>query len=226
MHTILIVDDERGIRDMTKNYLKKHQFDVMIAENGKDALEKMKEQTPDLILLDIEMPEMDGFETCKAIREIATIPIIFLTVRRTTIDKVTCFELGGDDYVTKPFHFDELLARIQANLRRYHAYATKKDVLTFGLLEIHLHRFECYLDGKLVPLSTKEMEILILLATSPNQVWGTEQIYNHIWRMDGTGNVDTVKVHISYIRKKLQHPDLPSYIQTVHGFGYVFSIDQ
>lgn len=225
MHTILVVDDELGIRQMTKNFLQLNGFDVITAENGKVALEKITKKMPDLILLDIEMPEMDGFDTCNEIRRIATIPIIFITVRRSTIDKVTCLELGGDDYVTKPFHFDELLARIQANLRRYHTYVTKRDILTFGPLEIHLHRFECYLDGELIPLSTKEMEILLLLATSANQVWGTVQIYNQIWDIDGTGNIDTVKVHISYLRKKLHKPNLPSFIQTVHGFGYVFSFD-
>lgn len=225
MHTILMVDDEKGIREMTKKFLQTHGYHVDTAVHGKDALQQITVSSPDLILLDIEMPEMNGFETCTAIRQYTTIPIIFLTVRRQTLDKVKCFQLGGDDYVTKPFHFEELLARVEANLRRYHTYTKKQDILTFGPLKVDLHRCECSIHNELIPLSAKELEVLILLAKSPNQVWSVEQIYDHIWDLDGSGNVNTVKVHISYLRKKLNKPNMPQHIQTVHGFGYVFSAD-
>lgn len=223
--TIMIVEDETGIREMTERYLSQEGFLVFTAKNGKEALEKVDVTNPDLILLDIEMPELDGFAVCKEIRKKMTVPIIFLTVRRGTLDKVKCFELGGDDYVTKPFDFEELLARIKANIRRYHTlphmHANK---LTYGKLEIHLDNLECYADGELINLTAKEMELLIFLAEHPNQVLSHEQLYNQVWSLEGTGNIETVKVHISYLRKKLKMSANESpYIKTVHGFGYLFS---
>lgn len=221
----MIVEDEAGIREMTAMYLTQKGYQVVSAKSGEDALEKLKTINPHLILLDIEMPGMDGFQTCKKIRKIVRVPIIFLTVRREVLDKVKCFELGGDDYVTKPFDFDELEARIKANIRRYFTYTNNSsNILKYGDLEIHLHNYKCYLLGKEVNLSAKEMELLIHLAKYPNQVWSHEQLYEHIWSLEGTGNIDTVKVHISYLRRKLEK-DLkkPKFIQTVRGFGYRFS---
>lgn len=222
---IMIIDDERGIRELTKMYLIEQGYDVVTFSNGLEALHQLTTVQPDLILLDIEMPEMDGFTVCKEIRKQLTVPIIFLTVRRDTIDKVKCFELGGDDYVTKPFDFEELEARIKAHIRRYHTQTqVNRNILKFDELEIDLQRFQCYLDGKQIELSTKEMELLLLLAKHPNQVWSQEQIYEHIWSLDASGNLDTVKVHISYLRKKLEKDHRkPKYIKTVRGFGYMFS---
>src|SRR5699024_3908648 len=149
---------------------------------------------------------------------------IFLSVRRGTLDKVKCFELGGDDYVTKPFEFEELLARIKANIRRYHTLPHHQHSLRYGNLEIQLDNYECYVDGEPINLTAKELELLILLAKHPNQVLSHEQLYNQVWTLEGTGNIETVKVHISYLRKKLKmKPDLKPYIKTVHGFGYLFS---
>lgn len=222
--TIMIVEDEEGIRELTIKYLLHRGYDVISAKNGVEALEILNNIRPDLILLDIEMPGMDGFSVCKEIRKKLTVPIIFLTVRRNTLDKVKCFELGGDDYVTKPFDFAELEARIKANIRRYYVHPDgEKNILKYGELEIHLHNYECYLYGKKIDLSTKEMELLVLLATHPNQVWSQEQIYDHIWSLEATGNIDTVKVHISHLRKKLEKDHRrPKIIQTVRGFGYKF----
>lgn len=140
------------------------------------------------------------------------------------MDKVKSFEFGADDYLTKPFKFEELEARIKANIRRYYTYSQKQmDILTSGRLEIHLHNYECYLGGELVDLSAKEMELLIHLAKRPNQVWSQEQLYESIWDLDATGNLDTVKVHISYLRRKLEVDQAnPQFIKTVRGFGYVF----
>lgn len=223
-YTIMIVEDEEGIRELTLKYLQHRGYNVVLAKNGVEALNLLENVQPDLILLDIEMPEIDGFTVCQEIRKKLTVPIIFLTVRRNTLDKVKCFELGGDDYVTKPFDFTELEARIKANIRRYYVHPEgSQNILKYGELEVHLHNYECYLNGEKIPLSTKEMELLVLLATHPNQVWSQEQIYDHIWSLDATGNVDTVKVHISYLRRKLEK-DLrqPKFIQTVRGFGYKF----
>ena len=221
----MIVEDEVGIREMTQKYLSQIGYQVVAVKNGEQALECLDSTNPDLILLDIEMPGLDGFTVCQEIRKKLTVPIIFLTVRRGTLDKVKCFELGGDDYVTKPFEFEELDARIKANLRRYYTYPqTQLNILKYDKLEIHLHNYECYLDDELVNLTAKEMELLIHLARHPHQVWSQEQLFNQIWGLDATGNIDTVKVHISYLRRKLEidHTN-PQFIKTVHGFGYVFS---
>lgn len=220
----MIVEDEEGIREFTMKFLLNQNFNVIPAENGEEALKLLNNSTPDLILLDIEMPGMDGFTVCQEIRKKLTIPIIFLTVRRDTMDKVKCFELGGDDYVTKPFDFEELYARIKANIRRYHtSNENEQNIIKTGDLEIHLNNYKCFLNGEEIELSTKEMELLLLLANNANQVWSQEQIYDNIWSLDATGNVDTVKVHISHLRRKLEanHRN-PQYIQTVRGFGYMF----
>lgn len=221
----MIVEDEAGIRELTQMYLSKRGYTVVTAENGRQALELLDEADPHLILLDIEMPEKNGFEVCREIRKKKRIPIIFLSVRRSTLDKVKCFELGGDDYVTKPFDFTELEARIQANLRLYQTQpARESNRLQYGELTIDLDRYECSLNGKRVMLSTKEMELLIHLAKRPQQVWSQEQLYDHIWKLEATGNLDTVKVHIRNLRRKLErNPANPQWIKTARGFGYFFA---
>lgn len=228
MHTktVMIVEDEIGIREMTKRFLNQEGFRVITANDGEEALQKLDITLPDLILLDIEMPKLDGFTVCKEIRKKLTVPIIFLTVRRGTLDKVKCFELGGDDYVTKPYDFEELLARIKANIRRYHTMPQiQSNILSYGKVAIHLDNYECYIDGKLVNLTAKEIELLIFLAEHPNQVLSQEQIYNQVWDLDATGNIETVKVHISYLRRKLKmNVNETPYIKTVHGFGYLFQV--
>jgi len=224
--TIMIIEDEAGIREMTQMYLSKEGYNVVSVESGKKALDNLHSINPHLILLDIEMPGMDGFTVCKEIRKQMTVPIIFLSVRRNKLDKVKCFELGGDDYVTKPFDFEELGARIKANLRRYYTYPQEQsNILRYDGLEIHLDSYKCYLNGELVNLSAKEIELLIHLAKNPNQVWSQEQLYDQIWDLEADGNIDTVKVHISYLRRKLEkdHKN-PQFIKTVRGFGYLFSI--
>lgn len=223
--TILIVEDEAGIRDMTHKYLWKLGYDVVSVESGYDALKCLKSVNPHLILLDIEMPGMDGFTVCQEIRKRLTIPIIFLTVSREKMDKIRCFELGGDDYVTKPFDFEELHARIKANIRRYYMYSQKEiNILKFDELEIHLDTYDCFLDGEKIELSAKEMELLIHLAKHPNQVWSQEQLYDNVWSLDAQGNIETVKVHISHLRRKLERDQKNHrFIKTVRGFGYMFT---
>lgn len=222
--TVMIVEDEDGIREFTMKFLLKQNFNVVPAKNGEEALKLLNDVEPDLILLDIEMPGMNGFTVCREIRKKLTIPIIFLTVRRDTMDKVKCFELGGDDYVTKPFDFEELHARIKANIRRYYSSnQEERNIIKTNDLEINLDNYTCFLKGAEIELSTKEMELLLLLAKNPNQVWSQEQIYDNIWSLDATGNVDTVKVHISHLRRKLEADHRkPKYIKTVRGFGYMF----
>lgn len=210
---------------MIQLYLENREYTVISAENGRKALHLTDAEQPDLILLDIEMPGLDGFEVCQKIREILDIPIIFISSRRDVLDKIKCFELGGDDYITKPFDFAELEARIRANLRRYQEGKKKylANFLKFGALEIHLDSFECFLHKEPVTLSTKEMQVLILLAKRPNQVYSSEQIYDQIWGFESTGDIQAVKVHISNLRRKLERkPTNTTYIKTVRGFGYRF----
>lgn len=222
---ILLVEDERGIRELLQLYLESKAFTVIPAENGKNILETMKIERPDLILLDIEMPEVDGFTVCEMIRGISSIPIIFISSHRDVLDKVKSFELGGDDYMTKPFDFVELEARIKANLRRYQESQYKKEshILRYGNLELHLDSYECYLNRLPIVLSAKEMQVLLLLAKHPYQVFSAEQIYDQVWGFESVGDVQAVKVHISNLRKKLyEDSSEPTYIQTVRGFGYRF----
>lgn len=222
---IMLVEDEKGIREMTTMYLEREGYEVIAVENGNQALESLETADPHLILLDIEMPGQDGFTVCQEIRKQLTVPIIFVTVRRDTLDKVKCFEIGGDDFVTKPFEFEELNARIKANIRRYYTYPQEEsNILKYGALEIHLHNYKCYLHGELIELSTKETELLVHFARHPNQVWSQEQLYVNVWGIDAVGNYDTVKVHITYLRRKIEEdPTKPKYIKTVRGFGYVFN---
>lgn len=222
---ILLVEDEQGIRELIQLYLENREYTVASVENGKKALQFTESEQPDLILLDIEMPGLDGFEVCRKIREMLDIPIIFISSRRDVLDKIKCFELGGDDYITKPFDFAELEARIRANLRRYQEGRKKQttNILQFSHLEIHLDSYECYHHKKRIPLSTKEMKVLILLAKQPNQVYSAEQIFNQIWGFDSVGDVQSVKVHISNLRRKLKESSTnQTYIKTVRGFGYRF----
>lgn len=226
-YSIMIVEDEDGIREMTARFLAQTGYHVIMVKNGERALEYLEEMKPDLILLDIEMPGLDGFSVCKEIRKKMTIPIIFLTVRRGTLDKVKCFELGGDDYVTKPFVFEELLARIKANIRQYYTIPqAQSNMIKYGNLKIYLDNYQCYVEDQLIDLTAKEMELLIFLAKHPNQVLSHEQIYSNVWNLDGTGNIETVKVHISYLRLKLKMTSSKEtpIIKTVHGFGYLFHV--
>lgn len=229
-YKILVVEDEEATRSLIQLFLENRKFIVFSAANGQEAMEVVQEQELDLILLDIEMPGLDGFEVCEKIREQLNIPIIFISSRRDVMGKVKSFELGGDDYLTKPFDFAELEARIRASLRRYgeiqHATSStvQQNILKYGELEINLDSCICYVNGKEIPLSAKEMEILIVLAKHPNHVWSNEKLYDHIWGYDSLGDVQTVKVHISNLRKKInQYATNTTYIETVRGFGYRFT---
>lgn len=217
-----MVEDDDNIREMTELYLKSRGFIVDSVEDGEKALKYLDKSIPNLILLDIELPGKNGFEICKEIRQTLSIPIIFLSVRSDVFDKVYCFEIGGDDYITKPFKFLELEARIHANLRRY-SEREQPNIITCGSLIINLDQYNCFVDGQKVDLSKREMEILIYLAKHRDRVWSQEQLYEKIWGIDSTSNLNTIKVHISNLRQKLeQNPSKPKFIKTVRGFGYKF----
>lgn len=217
-YKLLIVDDEIGIVEMLKSYFE-NSYEVLIAYSGEDVLKKIVDR-PDLILLDINMPGMDGLTLCKKIRKFITCPILFLTARIESIDKINGFQVGADDYIIKPFDLDELGARVAAHLRREQRQRSNATVRFFGELSIDYSARTIILAGKSVALSKKEFDIVELLSLNAGQIFDRERIYEIVWGIDGEGNSDTVMEHIRKIRAKLAVHTLRSYIDTVWGCGY------
>ncbi len=215
---LLIVDDERGIVDMMASYFS-HNYDVLTAYSGAEALQKIASK-PNLILLDINMPEMDGLTLCQKIREFVTCPILFLTARVESADKINGFQAGADDYIVKPFDLDELGARVAAHLRREQRHKSNTTVRFFGDLTIDYSARTATVAGESVALSKREFDIVELLSLNVGQVFDRERIYETVWGIDGDGNSDTVMEHIRKIRAKLAAHTLHSYIDTVWGCGY------
>lgn len=224
--TVLIAEDDEGIRELMRLFLLKKGYGVIQAVDGFQVLEILEKEKPDLILLDVEMPGMDGLEVCKKIRLKTTLPILFVSYRKELVYKIQGLEAGGDDYITKPFDFNELEARIRAILRR-NGWKNDEDdqltVLNYGDLHLHVDARELYLGNEQVKLHHKEFQLLLLLAQTPNRVWTAEQLYDQVWGYYSEGDLQTVKVHISKLRKKIEKdPANPIYIHTVRGFGYKF----
>ena len=216
--TLLIVDDETGIVDMIKSYFEL-EYDILTAYSGREALEKISAR-PDLILLDINMPEMDGLEVCRQIREYVNCPVLFLTARIESADKVVGFQTGADDYIVKPFDLDELGARIAAHLRREQRRQGNAAVRFFGDLAIDYSARTVQLNGENIPLSKREFDIVELLSMNAGQVFDRERIYELVWGLDGGGSSDTVMEHVRKIRAKFSGVSPDSYIETVWGVGY------
>ena len=219
---LLIVDDEQGIVDMMASYFSPH-FEVLTAYNGNEALQKLKSK-PDLILLDINMPGMDGLTLCQKIRDFITCPILFLTARIESADKINGFQAGADDYIIKPFDLDELGARVTAHLRREQRHKSNATVRFFGEVSIDYSARTVTVNGELVALSKREFDIVKLLSLNAGQVFDRERIYETVWGIDGDGNSDTVMEHIRKIRVKLAAHTLHSYIDTVWGCGYKWTV--
>lgn len=217
-YKILIVDDERGIVDMMRSYFSL-SYDVLTAYSGKEALQKVA-QKPDLILLDINMPDIDGLTVCQHIREHVTCPILFLTARIESADKIIGFQAGADDYIVKPFDLDELNARINAHLRREQRRWGNLAVRFFGDLVIDYGARTVQVNEEKIPFSKREFDILELLSLHGGQVFSREQIYEVIWGLDGDGSSDTIMEHIRKIRAKLAGASCRNYIETVWGVGY------
>ena len=216
---ILIVDDEKGIVDMLKSYFERQSFQIYTAYNGMEAL-KQAVCDPDIVLLDINMPEMDGLAVCQRIREFITCPILFLTARIESADKIIGFQAGADDYIIKPFDLDELGARVAAHLRREQRRQYNRAVRFFGEITIDYAARTIAINGESVSMSKREFDIVELLSLNPGQVFDRERIYETVWGIDGDGNSDTVMEHIRKIRAKLTAHTLHSYIETVWGCGY------
>ena len=225
--TVLVVDDEQNIVNIIAFNLKKEGYEVLTAGDGEEAVEIVEKQQPDLILLDIMMPKMDGYEACRKIREKYNMPIIMLTARAEELDKVLGLEMGADDYVTKPFGTRELIARVKANLRRSvvknEPAAEKGNVLKFGKLEIDLDKFEARKDGRVLELTYREFELLKFLAQNLRQVFSRETLLEKVWGYEYYGDVRTVDVTVRRLREKIEdNPGKPEYIITKRGVGYSF----
>ena len=223
--TILVVDDDPNIAQLVKLYLEKEGFEVALEERGDDAVAAFQKNPPSLMLLDIMLPGMDGWQVCRAIRQISNIPIIMLSAKDETFDKVLGLELGADDYITKPFEGKELVARVKAVLRRAAPGETEKDTLSFPGLTISLEKYEVHFQGKLLEMPPKELEVLYYLASHQNRVFTREQLLEQVWGFDFFGDSRTVDVHIKRLREKLQGSEALGWqIRTVWGVGYKFEV--
>ena len=222
---ILIVEDEMKIVDILNYNLRKEGYETIAAHDGITGLAMAIEENPDLVLLDIMMPGMDGYEVCQKLREVSQVPVIMLTAKTEENDKVLSFELGADDYITKPFGIREMLARIMANLRRRPQQAAQSaDALVFGNLIMDLDLFEVKRDGQLIDLTRREFELLKFLATQNNQVFGREELLEKVWGYEYFGDVRTVDVTIRRLRTKVEEaPDIPIFVLTKRGVGYHFT---
>lgn len=225
MQTVVIAEDEADIRNLLTLYLER-EYKVISFSNGEEALAGIMEFMPDIILLDVLLPGMNGFKICEKLRSANIhIPVIFISAKREQSDKILGLEMGADDYITKPFDPKELMARVKANLRRSQTAPSEQNtqIIEWKDLRIDLERYTVTLCGNPIHFSTKEMQLLITLATNPRRVYSTEQLYDLIWGEYDYGDLKTVSVHISKIRKKIEkNPSKPAYIITVRGFGYKF----
>jgi two-component system response regulator VicR len=222
---ILVVDDEKNIVDIIAFNLNKEGYDVIYAYDGKTGLELALNENPDLVLLDLMMPGLDGYEVCKAIRQKSQIPIIMLTARAEEVDKVLGLELGADDFVTKPFGLRELMARVRANLRRSEPAAREAEaqVLDFGGLTINLGKYEVRRNGEPLDLTTREYELIKFLAINRGQVFTREELLERVWGYEHYGDVRTVDVTVRRLRTKVEeNPDTPAFVVTKRGVGYYF----
>lgn len=221
---IMVVDDDENIAELISLYLDKEGYETKKYFSGVEALKEFNAFTPDLIILDIMLPEVDGYEVCTEIRKKSAAPIIMLTAKGETFDKVLGLELGADDYMVKPFEPKELLARVKAVLRRYKSKNVDSKQLVIPNLTIDLTDYSIIYHGKKVEIPPKELELLYFLASNPNQVFSREQILNNVWGYDFIGETRTVDVHIKRIREKLNNKD-PWEIKTVWSIGYKFDSD-
>ena len=224
---ILVADDDRNICELLRLYIEKEGFTAILAENGAVALQKFESENPDLVLLDIMMPELDGWQVCREIRAKSSTPIIMLSAKGEVFDKVLGLELGADDYIMKPFDSKEMVARVRAVLRRYQPVrqeespAEKTKCVEYDGLVINLTNYSVLCDGKNVDMPPKELELLYCLASSPNQVFTREQLLGRIWGYEYIGDTRTVDVHIKRLREKIKdHPHWR--LSTVWGIGYKF----
>ena len=229
---ILVVDDEKSIVDILRLNLQKEGYTVSEAYDGAEAVEKAltenSEDRPDLILLDVMLPEMNGFDVCKKIRESSTVPIVMITAREDEVDKVLGLEIGADDYVTKPFSMRELLARVKANMRRVEIEPIKEDnndIIEVGCFKLDCNRYELYKGDKLIDLTVREFELIKFLSAQPNKIYSRKSLLEYVWDYEYYGDVRTVDVTVRRVREKIEEdPSQPKHIMTKRGVGYYFAL--
>ena len=221
---ILVVEDDRNISDLIRMYLEKEGFEVRSAYDSGKAVEEFDKQAPDMVLLDIMLPVMDGWAVCAHIREKAKTPIIMLTAKSEVNDRITGLEMGADDYLVKPFEMKELMARINAVLRRSEIPDDTKKRLVFDKLVIDLDSYELLVDGKKIDTPPKELELLYHLASTPNRVYTRNQLLDEVWGFDYFGDSRTVDVHIKRLREKVENVSDQWALKTVWGVGYKFEV--
>ena len=224
--SVLVVEDDKNIAQLLQMYLEKEGYAVTVAADGGQGLSKFRAIKPDLVLLDVMMPVMDGWAVCRTIRTESQTPIIMLTAKGETDDKVVGLRTGADDYITKPFEMREVLARIEAVLRRTSdkTTETKARRLSFDKLVIDMDAFELMVDGKKIDTPPKEMELLFHLASSPNRVYTRNQLLDEVWGFDYFGDSRTVDVHVKRLREKLEGVSQQGSVKTVWGVGYKFEV--
>ncbi len=229
MSKILIIEDEEAIADLEKDYLELSDFEVEIEHTGNKGLQKALEKDFDLVILDLMLPEMDGFDVCRKIREEKNIPILMVSAKKDDIDKIRGLGLGADDYMTKPFSPSELVARVKAHMARYDRLVGSNqkvnDIVEIRGIRIDKTARRVYVDGEEKTFTTKEFDLLTFLAENPNHVFTKEELFREIWDMDSIGDIATVTVHIKKIREKIEYDTAkPQYIETIWGVGYRFKV--
>ncbi len=225
--SILVVDDDPHISSLVALYLEREGYEVRRAERGDEAVNAFRRLPPDLILLDVMLPGMDGYQVLRAVRKSGAIPVIMLTARDETFDKVLGLELGADDYITKPFDPKELVARVKAVLRRAQGAEEQGTDLSFPGLTVSLAEYTVYYEGQRLEMPPKELEVLYFLASRPNQVFTREQLLRQVWDFDFYGDSRTVDVHIKRLREKLPGSEKYGWsLHTVRGVGYKFQVDR
>ena len=221
---VLVVEDDRNISDLIRMYLEKEGFEVSIAYDGGKAVEEFERRQPDLVLLDIMLPVLDGWGVCQRIRQKSRTPIIMLTAKSEVDDRITGLEMGADDYLIKPFEMKELMARINAVLRRTEIPDDTRKKLTFDKLIINLDSYELTVDGTQIDTPPKELELLYHLASTPNRVYTRNQLLDEVWGFDYFGDSRTVDVHIKRLREKVENVSDQWALKTVWGVGYKFEV--
>ena len=221
---ILIADDDRNICELLMIYLEKENYNVVLAGNGEEALLKFDEEEPDILLLDVMMPRLDGWQVCRELRKKSEVPIIMITAKGETFDKVLGLELGADDYVVKPFEPKEIVARVKAVLRRTGKASAENDKkeVSFDKLTVNMTKYELKVDGKVIDTPPKELELLFHLASNPNRVYTRDQLLDEVWGFEYYGDSRTVDVHIKRLREKLEGVSEKWSLKTVWGVAYKF----
>ncbi len=224
-YKILIVDDDENICELLRLYLEKEGYETVVAHDGEQAVSSAQKHSPDLILLDIMLPKLDGWQVCREIRKFSETPIIMITAKGEVFDKILGLELGADDYVTKPFDTKEVIARVKAVLRRSND-KNKKQVseVKFDKLRINLTNYELEVDGEEIATPPKELELIYHLANNPNRVYTRDQLLDEVWGFDYYGDSRTVDVHVKRLREKLENVSEEWALKTVWGVGYKFEV--